>query len=284
MATLAVLRSRRELRDFRASLGLGAKVGFVPTMGALHEGHLSLVERALRECTVVVASIFVNPLQFGPNEDLSKYPRPLERDLELLRAAGAHAVFIPAVEEMYPAGSSTVVLEEVLSRELCGAFRPGHFRGVATVVLKLFHLVQPHVAYFGQKDAQQCSVIERMVRDLEVPIKIVRGPTIRELDGLAKSSRNSYLSLEERKKAPLIFQSMQRVHEAFLAGERRTAALEKLGRSVLESDPDFLVQYYEIRRFDDLQRLENVIERELHLIVVAVSLGTTRLIDNLIIG
>jgi pantoate--beta-alanine ligase len=281
--SLIVLRSRRELRDYRASLGPGARVGFVPTMGALHDGHLSLVTQALQECTVVIASIFVNPLQFGPNEDLSKYPRPLEKDLELLRGARAHAVFVPSVEEMYPADASTVVIEERVSRVLCGAFRPGHFRGVATIVLKLFNLVQPHVAYFGQKDAQQCSVIERMVSDLEVPVKIVRGATVREADGLARSSRNIYLSAEERAKAPLIYQSMQRVKEAVREGERSVSTLERLGREVLESEPDFRIQYYEVRTVGSLVRHEKIEGGEAMLVAVAAHLGTTRLIDNLVL-
>jgi len=287
MNRLVLLRSRRELRDYRASLGPGARVGFVPTMGALHEGHLSLVRLALGECTVVIASIFVNPLQFGPNEDLSKYPRPLENDLELLRAAGAHAVFVPTVDEMYPEGASTVVVEESLSRVLCGAFRPGHFRGVATVVLKLFHLVQPHVAYFGQKDAQQCSVIERMVRDLELSVKIVRGPTVRDPDGLARSSRNIYLSAEERSKAPQIFRSLQVVRDAYLSGERRIEALERAGRSILERDSAFSVQYFEVRTLRGLDRPDVApavgCEGEPMLVAVAAMLGSTRLIDNLVL-
>jgi pantoate--beta-alanine ligase len=283
MSHLIVLRSRRELRDFRASLGPGARVGFVPTMGALHDGHLSLVQQALRECTVVIASIFVNPLQFGPNEDLSKYPRPLEKDLDLLRGAGCHAVFVPSVGEMYPSDASTVVVEESLSQVLCGAFRPGHFRGVATVVLKLFNLVQPHVAYFGQKDAQQCSVIERMVRDLELSVKIVRGPTVREDDGLARSSRNIYLSSEERAKAPLIHRSMQQVREAYRAGERDVRTLEQTGRKLLEAEASFRIQYYEIRSVRDLVRPEKMEGGEAMLVAVAAHLGTTRLIDNLVL-
>jgi pantoate--beta-alanine ligase len=284
MSQLIVLRSRRELRDYRASLGPGARVGFVPTMGALHEGHLSLVTQAQQECTVVITSIFVNPLQFGPNEDLSKYPRPLEKDLELLCGARAHAVFVPSVEEMYPADASTVVIEESLSQVLCGAFRPGHFRGVATVVLKLFNLVQPHVAYFGQKDAQQCSVIERMVRDLEIPVRIVRGLTSRESDGLARSSRNIYLSAEERAKAPLIYRSMEKVREALRSGEQSVFTLERIGRELLESDPAFRVQYYEVRTVGGLVRPEKVEGGEAMLVAVAAHLGTTRLIDNLVLG
>jgi pantoate--beta-alanine ligase len=281
MSSMVVLRSRRELRDYRASLESKSSVGFVPTMGALHDGHLSLVEKALRECSVVIASIFVNPLQFGPQEDLSRYPRPLERDLDLLRKAGAHAVFLPSVEEMYPPGASTFVVEEDLSDQLCGKFRPGHFRGVATVVLKLFHLVQPQVAYFGQKDAQQCAVIERMVRDLDVPVMIVRGHTIRESDGLARSSRNVYLSVSERERASRLFQSMEQVRAAYASGERDSEKLESVGRSYLEADSAFRIQYYEVRTLQELRRKTRFETGDQVLVVVAAFLGSTRLIDNL---
>ena len=284
MSSLIVLRSKEELRHYRSSLPSTARVGFVPTMGALHEGHRSLISQSLEQGLITVASIFVNPLQFGPHEDLAKYPRPLERDLELLRGAGAHAVFVPSVDDMVPAGASTFVVEESVSRELCGAFRPGHFRGVTTIVLKLFHLVQPHVAFFGQKDAQQCSVIERMVRDLDVPVRIERGETIREADGLARSSRNAYLSREQRAQAPRIHQSMLAVLEAWRAGERRTEMLERTGRHVLEQDPAFQIQYYEVRTLTGLEHPSELKSGEATFVAVAAYLGTTRLIDNLVLG
>ncbi|MCW2883114.1 MAG: Pantothenate synthetase, partial [Sphaerisporangium sp.] len=255
-----------------------ASVGLVPTMGALHAGHISLVSLSRTQCDVTIASIFVNPLQFGPNEDLAKYPRPLENDLALL-AAGADAVFLPSVEELYPAGASTYVVEESVSLPLCGAFRPGHFRGVATIVLKLFNLVQPTRAFFGQKDAQQCAVIERMVRDLDVPVEIVRGAIIREADGLAMSSRNVYLSPEERRLAPLIRHSILAAVDAYAAGERNAATLVAKGRPLLEGDPAFTVQYWEVRDPQSLEALATIGERGA-LIAVAAYLGKTRLIDN----
>ncbi len=283
MSTLIRLHTRSELRQYRHGLGPNLRVGFVPTMGALHEGHLSLVRQSLSATDVTLASIFVNPLQFGPNEDLSKYPRPLERDLDLLERAGAHAVFLPSVEEMYRADASTSVIEERVGSVLCGAFRPGHFRGVTTVVLKLFNLVQPDRAFFGQKDAQQCAVIERMVRDLEIPVQIERGPTIRESDGLALSSRNSYLSSEERAKAPRLYQALLRVREAYRSGERVIERLESVGRESLSEAGAFELQYLEVRSVSDLERPEKIEGGEAHLVAVAAFLGKTRLIDNLVL-
>jgi len=285
MTPMTVLRTRAQLREFRASLPPHSRVGFVPTMGALHEGHLSLARQSLRDCDVTIVSIFVNPTQFAPHEDLSKYPRPLERDLELLKSAGVHAVFVPSVEEMYPKDASTFVVEEQVSGPLCGEFRPGHFRGVATVVTKLFNLVQPHRAYFGQKDAQQCAVLERVVRDLEIPVQLIRGETVRENDGLAMSSRNVYLSSEERKKAVKISESLSRVIDAYRLGERRVAELEKAGRDYLEADGSFRIQYLEVRDLETLQRAEMIPSGGAKLIVaIAAYLGTTRLIDNAVLN
>jgi pantoate--beta-alanine ligase len=278
---MEILRSPDELRAWRRRLG-ARRLALVPTMGALHEGHLSLVAIAREKADATIASIFVNPLQFGPNEDLSRYPRPVEKDLALLEAAGADAVFLPAAEHLYRPGASTFVVEESVSGPLCGAFRPGHFRGVATVVLKLFNLVQPDLAVFGQKDAQQCAVIERMVRDLDVPVEIVRGPIVREADGLALSSRNVYLSAGERAAAPAIHRSLRAARAAYEAGERDAFRLAAAGRAVLEAEPLVRLQYWEVRDPASLQPLETVGQGGA-LLAVAAFLGTTRLIDNVVL-
>lgn len=277
-----ILRTVAEVRAWRQARPAGQTVGFVPTMGALHAGHLSLMDLAKRRAAVTIASIFVNPLQFGPNEDLAKYPRPIEQDLALLQTAGVDAVFLPAVEDLYPAGASTFVAEESVSGPLCGATRPGHFRGVTTVVLKLFNIVQPHLAVFGQKDAQQCAVIERMVRDLAVPIEILRGPIIREADGLALSSRNVYLGPEDRAAAPRIFASLQAAQAAFEGGERDATRLAAIGRAVLEGEQRITAQYWEIRHPQSLATLDSV-DQDGALLAVAAHLGATRLIDNIVL-
>jgi pantoate--beta-alanine ligase len=278
-----ILRDKASLRAWRAKVTDGTRVGFVPTMGALHEGHMSLMAQARGVADVVVASIFVNPLQFGPNEDLSRYPRPIEADIEKLEAAGVDALFLPSVEDMYPEGASTLVEETMVSGPLCGAMRPGHFRGVTTVVLELFNLVQPHMAVFGQKDAQQCAVIERMVRDLDVPVEIVRGPIVREADGLALSSRNVYLAPEDRAAAPLIHQSLQTVAAAYAAGERDAEKLRSVGLKVLAQSDRIRPQYWDVRDPESLGAITTVGARGA-LCAVAAHLGTTRLIDNLVIG
>lgn len=278
-----ILRDKAALRAWRTGLGADKRVGFVPTMGALHDGHISLMQQAREAADVVIASIFVNPLQFGPNEDLSRYPRPIEADIAKLEAAGVDALFLPSVEDMYPTGASTFVDEEMVSLPLCGAERPGHFRGVATVVLKLFNLVQPQVAFFGQKDAQQCAVIERMVRDLDVPVEIRRGAIVREADGLALSSRNVYLSPEDRAAAPLIHQSLLAVEAAYEGGERDAAKLEQIGRTVLAQSDRIKVQYWDVRDPESFGAIASVGARGA-LLAVAALLGTTRLIDNLVIG
>ena len=277
-----VLWTVAEVRAWRRALPTGQLVGFVPTMGALHAGHISLMELAKSRAAVTIASIFVNPLQFGPNEDLAKYPRPIEKDLALLEAAGVDALFLPEVADLYPEGASTFVVEESVSGPMCGAVRPGHFRGVTTVVLKLFNIVQPDLAMFGQKDAQQCAVIERMVRDLAVPVEIVRGPIVREPDGLALSSRNVYLSPEDRAAAPLIYASLQAARKAFENGERAADRLAAVGRAVLEGDPRITAQYWEVRDPQSLAAI-NIIGRGGALFAVAAHLGTTRLIDNIVV-
>ncbi|MDB5527109.1 MAG: pantoate--beta-alanine ligase [Devosia sp.] len=278
-----ILRTIAEVRAWRRALPAGQTLGFVPTMGALHAGHISLMELAKRRASVTIASIFVNPLQFGPNEDLAKYPRPIEKDLALLEAAGIDAVFLPGVANLYPDGASTFVVEESVSAPMCGAVRPGHFRGVTTVVLKLFNIVQPDLAVFGQKDAQQCAVIERMVRDLAVPVEIVRGAIVREPDGLALSSRNVYLSPEDRAAAPLIHASLQAAKAAFEAGQRDASALAAIGRKVLGQDPRFTLQYWDVRDPQTLTSIDTVPTGGA-LLAVAAYLGSTRLIDNIVLA
>lgn len=277
-----ILRTIAEVRAWRHALAPNDIVALVPTMGALHAGHVSLMHLAREHASTVIASIFVNPLQFGPGEDLAKYPRPIEKDMALLEAAGVEAVFLPSVEELYPLNASTFVIEESVSTHLCGADRPGHFRGVTTVVLKVFNIVAPDVAVFGQKDAQQCVVIERMVRDLNVPVIIVRGPIVRESDGLALSSRNVYLGPAERQAAPTIFASLEAARRAFESGERDVTVLMDIGRSLLASEPQIALQYWEIRHPQTLAPIDSI-GPDGALVAVAARLGTTRLIDNLLL-
>jgi len=256
-------------------------IGFVPTMGALHAGHLALVERAKRECAPVYASIFLNPTQFGPNEDLSKYPRPLEADIEKLTAAGVDSLFLPDPAEVYPKGYSTYVQVEGLSDRLEGKSRPGHFRGVATVVLKLFETVQPHRAYFGRKDAQQVRIIQQMVKDLNLDVEIVVCPIMRETDGLALSSRNTYLAAAERKAATALYRALEAARREIAAGARDSFELQRAMRKVLESEPQASVNYAEIV---DAETFEPVVRvtRPCYALL-AVHVGKTRLIDNMLI-
>jgi pantoate--beta-alanine ligase len=265
----------------RAHRHQGRRVGFVPTMGALHEGHLSLVRAAKAQCDVVAASIFVNPTQFGPNEDFSKYPRTFERDCELLEKEGVAVVFAPAVEEMYPPGAITYVTVEGLSEKLCGKSRPGHFRGVTTVVSKLFNVVEPDVAFFGQKDAAQVTIIRRMVRDLNIPVEIAVCPIVREADGLAMSSRNAYLDPQRRKAALVLSRSLQEVSRAFKLGERNALKLVEIGRQTFSQEPSVRMDYLEIVDTENLDPLEKV--EVPALVAVAAFIGTTRLIDNFVL-
>ena len=258
----------------------GRRLGLVPTMGALHEGHLSLLRAARAQCEVVAASIFVNPTQFGPQEDLAKYPRPFARDSELLRAEGVDLLFAPSVEEMYPAGAVTYVNVEGLSERLCGRSRPGHFRGVATVVSKLFHVVQPEVAFFGQKDAAQVAVIRAMVRDLLLAVEIVACPIVREADGLALSSRNVYLNSEQRRQALVLYRSLLRVRELYEGGERDAGRLIAGGTEEFV-DSGVRVDFLEIVDAEDLVELTTAAAGA--LVAVAGFLGTTRLIDNVLL-
>ncbi len=256
-------------------------VGFVPTMGYLHAGHASLVERARRESAAVAASVFVNPTQFGPHEDLSRYPRDLERDRRLLEERGCDLLFAPAPETMYPAGFATAVDVGPVSAPLEGQRRPGHFRGVATVVLKLLSIVQPTRAYFGQKDAQQLAVIRRMARDLDLPVEIVACPTVREADGLALSSRNSYLSPSERAAAPVLHRALRACETLWRSGERDPARLREALRVTLAAEPLAVVDYASLA--DPLTFAELDSPAATAFALLAVRIGATRLIDNLLL-
>ena len=257
----------------------GQRLGFVPTMGALHEGHLSLVRAAKARCDAVAVSIFVNPTQFGPKEDLSRYPRPFERDCELLEKEGVDLLFAPSAEEMYPAGAVTYVTVEGLSEKLCGKSRPGHFRGVTTVVAKLFHIIEPDAAFFGQKDAAQATIIRRMVRDLNLPVEIVVCPIVREPDGLAMSSRNAYLDAQQRKSALVLSRSLKEVQNLFDRGERKASRLIEAGKQIFAQEPAARLDYFEIVEPDTLDAISEV--HGAALVAVAAFVGTTRLIDNL---
>jgi pantoate--beta-alanine ligase len=262
----------------------GAKLGFVPTMGALHAGHLKLVEVARRHAERVAVSIFVNPTQFGPNEDFERYPRNLERDVELLASVGADLVFAPPPAEMYPQGERTRVSVAVLSEHLCGPFRPGHFQGVATVVSKLFAVAGPCTAVFGRKDYQQLKVIERLARDLLLPVQVVGEPTVRDADGLALSSRNAYLSAAERARALAIPRALAGAAARFAQGERRAAALVEPVRAMLKQ-AELRLDYADIADADQLFPLgSDDLVAERAVIAIAAFCGTTRLIDNLVLG
>lgn len=259
----------------------GKRLGVVPTMGALHEGHLSLIRAARAACDAVVASIFVNPTQFGPNEDLANYPRSFERDRELLECEQVDFLLAPSIEEMYPAGAVTWVTVDELSGKLDGRSRPGHFRGVTTVVSKLFHIVCPDVAFFGQKDAAQLAIIRRMVRDLNFPVEIVACPIVREPDGLAMSSRNAYLNPEQRKQALVLHRSLIRVKALVEHGESNATKLSQAGREEFANEPAVRLDYFEIVNPDTLDPVANVSKST--LVAVAAYLGTTRLIDNILL-
>lgn len=270
------------LPDLRsARLSFTGTVGLVPTMGFLHEGHLALIRRAREECDRVAVSIFVNPTQFGPREDLSRYPRDLERDMKLIEPY-TDLLWTPTAEIMYPQGFQTWVEVEAMTRPLEGAMRPGHFRGVTTVVAKLFNAVQPHKAYFGQKDAQQAAVIRQMVRDLNFPLEIIVCPTVREPDGLALSSRNVYLDPEQRKAATVLFRSLSAAKELYEAGERNTEKIRGKMKEVLAGEPLAEPQYISCADYDTLEELD-LIEGKA-LLSMAVFLGKTRLIDNFVLG
>ncbi len=269
---------RAASRDCR---GAGKRLGLVPTMGALHEGHLSLVRAAKAQCDVVAASLFVNPLQFGPGEDLAKYPRDFERDCALLETEEVDFLFAPGVEEMYPAGAVTYVTVEGLSNKLCGRSRPGHFRGVTTVVSKLFNIVEPDLAFFGQKDAAQLAIIHHMVRDLNISVQIVARPIVREPGGLAMSSRNAYLDPQQKKSALALYHSLLEVQKRFARGEQRPEPLIEAGRQVFAEEPAVTLDYLEIVDPDTLDPVDNLSRGA--LVAVAAFVGKARLIDNLVL-
>ncbi len=279
---MRVLETIKQMRSAcQATKQEGRRLGFVPTMGALHEGHLSLVRAAKARCDVVAASIFVNPTQFGPNEDFSKYPRSFGTDRELLEKEGVELLFAPSVEEMYPEGAVTFVTVEGLSERLCGKSRPGHFRGVTTIVSNLFHITQSDLAFFGQKDAAQVAIIRRMVLDLNLGVEIVVCPIVREADGLAMSSRNAYLSPQQRRSALVLSRSLAHVKKLSEQGERCTAKLAAAGTQVFAEEPSVRLDYFEIVNPDTLEPVEHISDPA--LVALAAFVGGTRLIDNIVL-
>lgn len=276
------MRTVIDLADLRSTrLSFGGTVGLVPTMGYLHEGHLSLIRRAREECEHVVVTVFVNPTQFGPKEDLSRYPRDLDRDRKLIEPY-TDLLWTPTAAIMYPQGYQTWVEVEAMTRPLEGTMRPGHFRGVTTVVAKLFNAVQPHRAYFGQKDAQQAAVLRQMVRDLNFPLEIIVCPTAREPDGLAMSSRNVYLDPEQRKAATVLYRSLNAAREIYDAGERDAGKIRARMKEVLASEPLAEPQYVSCADYDTLEELDEITGKA--LLSMAVFFGKTRLIDNVVLG
>ncbi len=280
---MQVISNIQEMQQWSRQKRLqGFKIGLVPTMGYLHEGHLSLVRTARQQCDVVIVSLFVNPMQFGVGEDFEEYPRDISRDVALLENESADILFAPEVRDMYPPGYSFLVeTEGEITGKMCGASRPGHFRGVTTVVSKLFNICGPDKAYFGQKDAQQVTILEKMVKELNFPLEIIRVPIVREPDGLAMSSRNVYLSSEERREALVLYRSLQAAEKAIREGEKSVEGIKEIITAVINSSPLAQIDYVEINRADDLgsiDRIEGAV-----LIALAVKFGTTRLIDNLIV-
>jgi pantoate--beta-alanine ligase len=279
---MKLVKTIEEMRAFRSATRTGGKrLGLVPTMGALHEGHLSLVRAARDKSDVIAVSIFVNPTQFGPQEDFAKYPRNLESDCALLQREHVDAVFAPSVEDMYPSGAVTWVTVEGMSDRLCGRSRPGHFRGVTTIVSKLFHIIEPDAAFFGQKDAAQVAIIRRMVRDLNMPVSVEVCPIIRESDGLALSSRNAYLKPGERKSALVLYRSLRRAQELFDRGERDSAKLIATAKQEFVKEPSARLDYFDVVDPDSLESLRAISKRA--LIAVAAYVGNTRLIDNVLV-
>jgi pantoate--beta-alanine ligase len=272
-----------DLRSWtRAQRAAGRRIGFVPTMGYLHAGHLALVDEAKCRADAVILSIFVNPLQFGPTEDLARYPRDLPRDRSLAAARGVDALFVPAAAAMYPPGSEVRLSPGPIAERWEGAARPGHFTGVLTVVAKLFHLVEPDLACFGQKDVQQLTLVRRMVRDLDWPVEIVEVPTVREPDGLALSSRNAYLGAEDRVRAVVLSRALQAAHRSWHGGETRPAALEATMRQELGTEPSVAVEYISIADPEALAPVDRADQRT--IISIAARVGGTRLIDNIKLG
>jgi pantoate--beta-alanine ligase len=279
---MQVIETAQGVREaVAAARRAGKRIGFVPTMGYLHEGHLTLMREARRECDFVVVSIFVNPTQFGPNEDFDRYPRDLERDAKLCATVPVDIIFHPSVAEMYPTGNTTNIHVSKLTEGLCGASRPGHFDGVATVVTKLFNIVKPDIAFFGQKDAQQVAVIRRMVWDLNMDLEIRPVPIVREADGLALSSRNIYLSPEQRQAALVLSRSVKLAQERVAAGERDMGALKAAVRAMIAAEPLSDIDYVEIVDYDTLAPIDRLEGKG--LLALAVRFGKTRLIDNCIL-
>jgi pantoate--beta-alanine ligase len=278
---MPILKSPAEMQRWAGECrAFGKTIGCVPTMGALHEGHLSLIRASASECDATIVTIFVNPLQFGPSEDFSKYPRNENKDLDLAKEAGASAAYCPSNESMYYPDCSVFVNEEKLSQVLCGKSRPTHFQGVATVVAKLFNTCLPDKAYFGMKDYQQLLIIERMVRDLDFPVQIVRCPIVREPDGIAMSSRNRYLSKEERIEALALKRSLDRSVDAFHAGQKNPREIEKLALGIIEKEKSAKVDYIECRDAFDLSDIQEITRPA--VLALAVFIGKTRLIDNVL--
>jgi pantoate--beta-alanine ligase len=259
----------------------GRRIGLVPTMGALHEGHLSLIRAARAQSDVVAVSLFVNPLQFGPKEDLAKYPRTFERDCQLLEEEKVDLLFAPSNEDMYPPGATTFVTVEGLSDRLCGRSRPGHFRGVTTVISKLFHIAEPDLAFFGQKDAAQVAIIRRMVRDLNLPVRIMVCPIVREKDGLALSSRNAYLDPQQRKQALVLHRALMRGETLADTGEHSAAILIEAGKQVIAEEPGARLDYFEVVNPETLDPVADISHGA--LVAVAAFIGNTRLIDNVVL-
>jgi len=282
-STATRVRVVESIAETRAAVGQaradGARIGFVPTMGALHAGHISLVERSRKETDFTVMSIFVNPLQFGPGEDLSRYPRPVEQDERMASDAGVDLLFRPSVEEMYPAGRTITVTAGELGEDWEGSSRPGHFDGVLTVVAKLFNIVQPDVAVFGRKDLQQAALVSALVRDLDMPLAVELSPIVRESDGLALSSRNRYLTGEDRRRATVLNRALRKIAARYAEGETSVDALEAAGRSILAAEPDVKPDYLAV--VDEATFKRPAVATEHSSAIVAARVGTTRLIDNI---
>lgn len=273
-----IQRMKEVIKDIKKD---NKTIGFVPTMGCLHQGHLSLVREARRMSDYVIVSIFVNPKQFGPNEDYEKYPRNITKDAEILSQENVDYVFYPAVEEMYPENYRTYVIVEDLSDKLCGKSRPGHFKGVATIVIKLLNIIQPNFAFFGQKDAQQSIIIKRMIRDLNLDTEIIILPIVREPDGLAMSSRNLYLNPEERKAATVLFKSLQAAKELIKDGEKKASKIIERIKKIIADEPLAKIDYIEVVDLDNLNPMKSLDKTA--LIAIGVYIGETRLIDNIIV-
>ncbi|MCP2519123.1 pantoate--beta-alanine ligase [Candidatus Aminicenantes bacterium AC-335-B20] len=280
---MKTVKTIEEMKKIIKSLKEEKKViGFVPTMGYLHEGHLSLIRESVKKVDRTIVSIFVNPTQFGPGEDYDRYPRDIERDKRLLEKEKVDYLFHPSVEEMYPPGYKTYVEVIELQDKLCGRSRPGHFRGVCTIVLKLFNIIQPNIAFFGQKDAQQAIIIKRMVRDLNLDVEIKVMPIVREKDGLAMSSRNTYLSPEERKQATVLYRSLQLAKELIEKGEKSSELIISEMKKLIETEPSAKIDYVEIVDLEELNPIKEI--KNEALIALAVYIGNTRLIDNIIVN